>query len=500
VCFNGRCFNFEQFKGKRVAVFISGPGDLEYSWALETALRLNGAGAKTTMIDLSDYSLRYSARIRFLGFRLHHRSRRFLRSLFLSGKMRIENKVSTICREHDIEWARFFSKSSLGKFFYSRKTTLTKLKGVHWGPIDAEKIIHSTFSSNYRRSIGSDEQLGMKKVLEIEGAISQTLKFLQTFKFEEYTHFFMANGRQPVSACLTLFLREKGKGVYLYESAGGYVFPELLDSYLDYWESSPANPAELQAKVMCEQNFKNVELVLLAQVSEIIKSRSSIAYSVNYLTDSPTYLQVDRSLLSRVFVFFATTDWEFSILYSSSGAKSDFVSQFDAVQAIISNLEPQESLIIRLHPSDPNKSAPADDGWQKFALDRRVIIIPPESRIDSYKLAADADGNFVWTSFLGYELALRGIPVAVMGEAIYAKCFPENYLLSHEGLEDFMQHPSPPSLELIDRYTNYLARGGFEILSSKTYPGRRIFIHGQQVDTFRKVFGFITDKIRLKIS
>ena len=198
--------------------------------------------------------------------------------------------------------------------------------------------------------------------------------------------------------------------------------------------------------------------------------------------------------------FFATTDWEFSILYKSSGARSEFVSQFDAVQGIISLLGPQDSLIIRLHPNDPSNPAPADNGWETFALNENVVIIPPESRIDSYKLAADADANFVWTSFLGYELALRGIPVAIMGEAIYAKCFVENYIVNYEGLANFIQNPFSPNLELVDMYTNYLVQGGYEIQSSKTYQGRRIFIMEHQVDTFNKFFGWVTDKIRLKIS
>lgn len=500
MCFNGYCFNFENFKSKSVAVFICGPGDLEYSWALETALRLKSAGALVTVVDLSDYSLRYSARIRVLGFRLHHSSRRFLRAIFLANQSRIENRVAAICRNNNIQWNRVLSKVRLRKIFYFGKTTLSDLKGVCWGPIEAEGIIHSNFSSISKRNIGEHEKLEIKKVMEIKEAISQTFKFIKSFNINKYDYFFMANGRQPVSACLTLFLRGQAREVYLYESAGGYIFPELLKRHLDYWKTSPANPDELQSKIMCEKNFQNADKNLLSKITEIIKNRSLIAYTLNYLTDNPTQLQITKSIQSKQFVFFATTDWEFSILYKSSGAKSDFLSQFDAVQGIISFLRPQDTLIIRLHPNDPNNPAPADKRWQTFANYENVVIIPPDSRIDSYKLAADSDANFVWTSFLGYELALRGLPIAIMGEAIYAKCLADNYIVNYEGLAKFIQQPFPPSLALIEMYTNYLVQGGFEILSSKIYPGRKIFILDQQVDTFKKFFGQVTDKIRLKIS
>ena len=500
MCLNGRCFNFDKFKDKSVAVFICGPGDLEYSWALETALRLRRIGSAVTLVDLSDYSLRYSARIVFLGFRLHHNSRRFFRAMFLEKDSRIENRISDVCREKGIRWVRVLSRKRLWKVFYSRKTTLTRLKTVYWGPIEADRIIHSTLSSNYKRSIKYDEQIDTKKVLEIEIAILQTYEFINSFKYSEFDCFFMANGRQPVSACLTLYLRDRGKTVYLYESAGGYIFPELLNAHLDYWESSPANPVELQEKIMCDKNFKNADKALIRKVSEVVKSRSSIAYSLNYLTNNPTHLQITKSAHSRQFVFFATSDWEFSILYKSSGSKSDYGSQFDAVKGIISCLKPQDSLIIRLHPNDPKIPAPADDGWETFALNENVFIIPPESRIDSYKLAADADANFVWTSFLGYELALKGIPVAILGEAIYAKCMLGNHITDHESLANFMGNPSPPSLALLDMYTNYLIRGGFEIQSSKTLHGRKIFVQGEQVDTFKNIFRLVTDKIRVKIT
>ena len=500
MCFNGYCFNFDNFKSKSVVVFICGPGDLEYPWALETALRLKSAGALVTVVDLSDYSLRYSARIKVLGLRLHHNSRRFLRAIFLANQSRIENRVAAICRDNGIEWIRVLSKIRLRKIFYFGKTSLSDLKGVCWGPIEAEGIIHSNFSSTSKRSIGDHEKLEIKKVMEIKEAIFQTFEFIKSFNINKYDYFFMANGRQPVSAFLTLFLRERESRVYLYESAGGYIFPELLNRHLDYWESSPANPAELQSKIMCKKKFQYADTNLISQVSEIIKNRSLIAYSLNYLTDNPTQLQITKSIQSRQFVFFTTSEWEFSILYKSSGAKSEFTSQFDAVKGIISFLKPQDTLIIRLHPNDPNNPAPADKRWEPFANYKNVVIIPPDSRIDSYKLAAEADANFVWTSFLGYELALRGMPVAIMGEASYAKCLANNYLVNYEGLAKFIQHPFPPNLALIDMYTNYLVQGGFEIQSSKIYPGRKIFVLDQQVDTFKKIFNQVTDKFRLKIS
>jgi hypothetical protein len=120
MCLNDCCFSFQKFSKSKVAVFISGPGNLEFPWALETALRLKNTGAQVTVFDVSDYSLAYSARIKVLGKQLPIKTRKILRGSLLKQNTRIENRISNICSSNDIPYFTSKSSKTLNKH-YSRK-------------------------------------------------------------------------------------------------------------------------------------------------------------------------------------------------------------------------------------------------------------------------------------------------------------------------------------------------------------------------------------------
>jgi hypothetical protein len=110
------------------------------------------------------------------------------------------------------------------------------------------------------------------------------------------------------------------------------------------------------------------------------------------------------------------------------------------------------------------------------------------------------DGNFVWSSFLGYELALRDIPVAIIGNAIYDSCFGENSINEYKDLKNFIENPRPVPQKMLSPYSNYLAVGGFEILESDTDQQRQVTLGGKRVDVARSIFRFIPARIKGSIS
>lgn len=500
MCLNSKCFNFNDFAGKKVAVVICGPGYLEYPWALETAQRLKNSGAKVTVFDISDFALRYAMRLYFRGIRLPVDTRKLLRKLLLANDSLIEKSFERQCGNNEIQYMKLRSRKSRKFSPAQNKTELITLDGVYWDKLNALEIVHSFLSSKAKRNLELSEYVSQTEIDEIKESISETIEFAKIMAHKNYHTFFMANGRQPVSAALTSHLRESGNVVHLYESAGGYIFQSELTPCLDYFETSPANPVELQEKIMCDTHLEQSNLKQTEAIMDRIKTRDAIAFGLDYLTnDAFTF---DSNLLSSAknYAFFTTTDWEISVLYKYLNIDGNINSQKDAVRAILSMISKNDRLFIRLHPSDPGNKSDADNYWKEFTSDSRVLLIDSHSRLNSYELAEKMNANFVWTSFLGFELSLRKLPVAVLGEAFYGPVLDENWIRTEKELHEYILQPKHVKSRNLHRYANYLAFGGFPIIHSRTDTNRRIFIDNYQVDKFKRIFSWFPEKYRLAIS
>jgi hypothetical protein len=501
MCLNDKCFDFSNYAGKKVAVFISGPGYLEYPWALETASRLKCTSAEVMVVDLSDFATPYAMRLRILGRHLPYRARRLFRSLFLTSESRMENVMRNACLTRGIDYSRdlipFSREPQKGM------VPLKNLKSSAWGHLNAFQICQSTFSSIRKKNLESSDLVDYNFVNHVKHAIQQTHIRLEHWIQQNFDAVFLANGRQPVQAEITLSFRNQGVEVVLYESGGGYIYPSFLKKRLDYFFTSPANSVELREKITCTNPIHENNSGLAKLVEENTRSRALIPFRLNYLTEIPSGF--DKSQLSAVrnFAFFSTSEWEISILQnyeSSSSHKRLYSSQISAVNALLELLGEGDRLFVRLHPSDPGNQANAEAKWDVFKNNEKVVLYSPHSRVNSYELAGEMDGNFVWSSFLGYELALRDIPVAIIGDAIYASCFGENAINEFQDLKRFVENPSPVPQAMLLHYSNYLAVGGFEILESETDEQRQVTLGGKRVDVARNFLRFFPARIKGSIS
>ena len=501
MCLNGNCFSFSKYSGKKVAVFISGPGYLEYPWALETATRLKVEGAKVVVIDLSDFATPYAMRLRILGRYLPFRARRAFRSLFLTTESRIENVTRDSCQARGIEYFRYCIPASHKRG--NGLIPLSELKDSTWGHLNAFEICQSMFSSIRKKNLESSDLVDYNFVNHVKLAVQQTHIRLEHLKQQNFDAVFLANGRQPVQAEITLGFRNHGVGVVLYESGGGYIYPSFLKKRLDYFVTSPANSVELREKITCTNPIHENNTYLARLVEENTRSRALIPFRLNYLTEIPSAFDKSQLSSAKNFAFFSTSEWEISILQnyeSSENHESLFKSQISAVNSLLELLEEGDRLFVRLHPSDPGNQANAESKWDVFKNNNRVVFYSPHSRVNSYELAGEMDGNFVWSSFLGYELALRDLPVAIIGNAVYASCFGENFINDYQNLKKFIENPRPVPQEMLLPYSNYLAVGGFEILESETDQQRQVFLGSKEVDLTRNFFRFVPARIRGAIS
>jgi hypothetical protein len=492
MCWNGNCFTLGSLGGKKVAVIVSGPGYLEYSWAYETALRLKKAGASVQIIDLSKCAHSYAMRIKFKGILLPVITRTILRSILIKGNTRVEAVLARRAMSNGILYSAFAVKS-LPRFHKRELLEIEKFENQRWGDADASAILQTFFSSFMKKKVGRKTTILGSLAHGIKASVEQAADVADKLSQENLDAIFLANGRQPIQASLTLRLRKNGLKVYLYEAAGGYVFPNSLVKCIDFWETNPANSFETQQKISCVRNLSDSNSTnreALEVLSKISK-RQEIAFTLNYLTNEVTNLEIERNEKGKSYAFFTTSEWELSVLSQSTPIDPlvrQFPSQMDSVKELLKLMNNSDKLYLRLHPNDPGNQATEDELWNDFRSDKRVTIIESSSRANSYEIAAQMDAVFVWTSFIGVELALRNLPVGVLGDAVYAGCVGTNWINNRCKLDAWMLEPKKIERTSLLPYANYLARGGYPILSSQTSSGRIDSLDGLPVDVARLNF------------
>ena len=501
MCLNNYCFNFQKFSKSKVAIFISGPGNLEYPWALETALRLKTAGAHVTVFDISDYSLKYSARIKIFDKILPVKTRRILRWTLLKKNTRIEQRFSKFCTDNEIPYFREISNKTVNEYRLKKHVKISDFNSVKWGLISANKIIHTHLSSKYKKNLVDQDLVPLSLVIGIQESVMETLDFIKLISTQEFAYYFVCNGRQPVQAALTTYLRSQGSCVYLYEGGGGYVFPDILTKHIDYWETSPANHIETQSKILCPKKLNNIDRDITDKVISAFRTQSFMPYVLNYLTNNSPKFDKKRLAVANNYAFFTTSQYEFSILNEQRKNPKYFQNQIDAIQSIVNNLNSNDKLFIRVHPNDPNMPTQPEPEWEIFRSNNQIEIIDSNDRLNSYNLAKYMRANFVWESIIGYEFAVTNIPIAVMSDAaIYAPCMPEICVYDEEMLRKFIMQPILPKFESLLSYSYYLAQGGFPIKTSYEEPDRKIFLLNERVDIYKEIFKKLPDKIRIYIT
>ncbi len=119
-----------------------------------------------------------------------------------------------------------------------------------------------------------------------------------------------------------------------------------------------------------------------------------------------------------------------NILWDTAVYQSDcaFDGMFDWLESTIRQMNalPDLQLVIRIHPAEVR--LPRQETRERV-LDRlrttfptlpaNVVVVPPESSISSYILLDLSRVVTVYTSTMGLEAALRGLPVLVAGETHY---------------------------------------------------------------------------------
>ncbi|MEJ2608087.1 MAG: hypothetical protein P8Z41_15655 [Anaerolineales bacterium] len=83
---------------------------------------------------------------------------------------------------------------------------------------------------------------------------------------------------------------------------------------------------------------------------------------------------------------------------------------------------PDAQLVIRVHPGEPQLGGFPSEEIVQAALPQmpeHVIVVPPEAKINTYDLVEVANIGLAYTTTVGLEMAMSGIPVVVAGLTHY---------------------------------------------------------------------------------
>ncbi len=223
------------------------------------------------------------------------------------------------------------------------------------------------------------------------------------------------NGLFYAEAILMAAARRRGITAWSYERGkrgGGLIFgrdiPVLRQDFAERWAERAGTPlTDAQAAALDAylggRTQGNVGIERIWPEMEAVEPPAS---------DKPTA------------VLFTNVLWDTAVYQTDIG----FESMAEWVVETIRWFEghPEKQLVVRVHPAEvrlPFKTS------QEQVLDRvrealpalppNVRIVPPESAANSYALLDAADVALVYTSTVGLEAALMGIPTVVVGRVHY---------------------------------------------------------------------------------
>jgi hypothetical protein len=160
---------------------------------------------------------------------------------------------------------------------------------------------------------------------------------------------------------------------------------------------------------------------------------------------------------ARVVSAFTNLSWDTALL----GKDVAFDSQFEWLAEVCRIVGSRDdlTLVIRVHPAEGRwgTAQPVEHELSERAgaLPPNVVLVPPEQPLSSYGLLATSELALCYTTTVGLEAAVRGIPVALAGVTHYRGRGFTMDIASREDLERVLAElpaMSPEQVELARRY------------------------------------------------
>jgi len=241
---------------------------------------------------------------------------------------------------------------------------------------------------------------------------------------------FLLNGLFLVEDVIRAEAARRGIRVVTYERGqdpDSLCFSEGVANYFDLdplWAETSEIPLSAEQE---ERLTAYIEERRTSVWPELQAGEADIRRTLNLDPDCPTA------------ALFTNVTWDSAAQDRDRGFRDMFSWVVDSVRLFASR--PETQLVIRVHPAEVRIRGreTRDPVLPRLetvfpSLPPNVRLIPPESTLSSYALMRLARSGLVYTSTIGLEMAMEGMPVVVAGQVHYAG---KGFTLDTRGPDDY---------------------------------------------------------------
>jgi len=268
----------------------------------------------------------------------------------------------------------------------------------------------------------SDPSLNIysKLISNLEITYFQIYDYLSSLELNNFDdEIWICNGRPFHERTVVEYARKNSISIKYYEIGGEGADQERWILH----DNSPHDRIAHQESI--KEHFKDVD-PNLGLIHEWFQSQLPGGKNI-VTTKFESNVQIDS--LENYFVYFSSSDNEVSAI--SLDWESSWENQLNAVNALIKYFatQPKLKLIIRVHPSQKNKSEHDKRKWKALVSgESNVTIYNYDSNIDSYQLLSRAQGVITFGSTIGVEAAFFKKPSALLARSRWDYLIPHQYL------------------------------------------------------------------------
>lgn len=334
-------------------------------------------------------------------------------------------------------------------------------KETSFDNFDVGEAVYSSFISKTReREFKSSSEKKILRKLTYNSIVSY-LSILRFIDENSIDKIFLFNGRWDYYRAALAAARKKNLKVEIFEKfrAGGF--------YEKYGNHLPHNISNKNRLI--ENNWDNngdyEKRIKIADEFFIKKREGQEVSDKSYTKDQIKGKLPQVSDNKKTFVLFNSSDDEFAAV-GKIYKNPFFEDQLDGILYLVNYFKDRDDsqLIIRMHPNLSGLKRdyldPLYDLKDKFT---NIILIEPESKVDTYSLMDFGDTIISFGSTAGVEASYWGKPVILLGKCFYFNSNIAHVPNSKEDIPRLLEANLEPHDKIFSRkFGYYIMKGGIK--------------------------------------
>lgn len=184
-----------------------------------------------------------------------------------------------------------------------------------------------------------------------------------------------------------------------------------------------------------------------------------------------------RSNFENYFVLYLNTIWDNAVFVEGTLKKDYLSSILLVIEFFLKNTH--DNILVRIHPHERNWWGKSEFDYKLFFesvsihFNKRLFIIEPNEKINSYDLLLNSKGSIVWSSTIGLESIFLGIPTIFIAKS---------YITNLKSIDKHL-------IEDLDQFNSFLNYPSAYLFSEKSnLDSRLLFILTQKYSDFSSLF------------